>query len=123
MKIAVILVGAHHVGKSLTINHLLKPMLNISPDTHIFKVKDKTGFILSQSAEEAARDVEATVEKYADYDLLVLAARPYSDPESKLKLLRTMLQKASFTTSEVAIHQKAEAPRKAQEIFDLLFSH
>lgn len=123
MKKAVILVGAHHVGKSLTINEHLKPMLKISPDAHIFELNGKTGFVLSQSAEEAERDVVATVEKYSEYDILVLAARPHFDPESKLKLLRSMLQKASFVANEVAIHSKEEAPQTAKAIFDRLFSN
>jgi hypothetical protein len=123
MKKAIILVGAHHVGKSLTINQHLKPMLKISHDAHVFQLGGKTGFVLSQSAEEAERDVEVTVEKYADYDLLVLAARPYSNPESSLKLLRSLLQKASFVTTEVAILSTKEAPRKAIEIFAALTSH
>jgi hypothetical protein len=122
MKKAIILVGAHHVGKSLTINQHLKPMLKISQEAHIFKLDGKKGFVLSQSAEEAERDVEATVEKYADYDLLVLAARPYFDPVSQLKLLRSVLQKTSFITTEVAILSEEEAPRKAKEIFVALTS-
>ena len=123
MKKAIILVGAHHVGKSLTINEHLKPLLNISLDAHIFKMNGKKGFILSQSAEEAERDVAATVEKYSDYDILVLAARPFSDPVSLLKPLRTLLQEAAFVTSEMAIHSKAEAPQKAKEIFEALKSN
>ena len=55
MKKAIILVGAHHVGKSLTINQHLKPMLKISHDAHVFQLGGKTGFVLSQSAEEAER--------------------------------------------------------------------
>ena len=120
MKKAIILVGAHHVGKSLTINEHLKPMLDMKPQAHLFTLDEKSGFVLSQSAEEAERDVAATVEKYSDHDFLVLAARPYSDPVSQLKLLRSMLQKASFVVNEVAIHSETEAPKKAREIFGLL---
>jgi hypothetical protein len=120
MKKAVILVGAHHVGKSLTINEHLKPMLGIKSQAHLFELEEKKGFVLSQSAEEAERDVEATVKKYSDHDFLVLAARPFSDPASQLKLLRSMLQKASFVVNEVAIHSGTEAPKKAREIFGML---
>src|SRR5277367_1687034 len=108
MKKAVIVVGAHLVGKSFTINDNLKPLLNIDPGAHVFKIKDKAGYILSQSLEEADREVEETIEKYAGYDLLVFAARPYSEPDSKLKLMRTMLNKSSFNVTEIAIHSKAD---------------
>jgi hypothetical protein len=120
MKRAVILVGGHHVGKSLTINNHLKPLLKIKHDAHIFKMGGKRGFVLSQSAEEAERDVITTVEKYAHYDILVLAARPYSDPVTKLKLLWSMLQKEKYVVSEVAIHSEEEAPKKAREILSML---
>lgn len=121
-KRAIILVGAHHVGKSLTINQYLKPLLEIGPEAHIFKLKGKTGFVLSQSAEEAERDIQATVEKYADYDFLVLAARPYFNAESQLKLLRSLLQKAAFVTSEIAMLDHDEAPHKAKEILAALMA-
>jgi hypothetical protein len=120
MKKAVIVVGAHLVGKSFTINENLKPLLGINPEAHVFKIGDQTGYILSQSLEEADREVEETIEQYCGYDLMVFAARPYSEPGSKLKLMTSLLNRKKFSVSEIAIHSKSEAPKKAREIFNIL---
>ena len=120
MKKAVIVVGAHLVGKSFTINENLKPLLGINPEAHVFKIGEQTGYILSQSLEEADREVEETIEKYCGYDLMVFAARPYSEPGSKLRLMISLLNKKKFSVNEIAIHSKSEAPKKAREIFNIL---
>ncbi len=65
MKKAVIVVGKHDVGKSKTINDHLKPKLRIGKHKHKFTRNGKEGFILSQSFEEAGRDVDFVVSKYS----------------------------------------------------------
>lgn len=76
MKKAVIVVGSHYAGKSKTINVHLKQKLGIAKHEHKFTRNGKAGFILSQSFEEADRDVDYVIKKYVAYDLLVLSARP-----------------------------------------------
>ena len=122
MKMAIILAGAHYAGKSKTIRLHLKPLLKISIKAHKFTLRCKRGFILSQSFEEAKRDVKATVKRYSNYDLLVFAARPQNEPGSKLKLMRSVLLKASFTVRIVTIQSPKEAKKKALEIFNFLKS-
>jgi hypothetical protein len=129
MKTAVIIVGKHGAGKSLTINkHLKRNLKNwkgkpLGPKKHIFKLGDKWGFILSQSFEESDRDVETTIKKYSGYDLLVLAAHPKGDSfGSVLQEMIQALSKQHFKAKQVKIISKHEAPQKAQVILKLLKS-
>lgn len=103
MKIAVIFVGSHFVGKSLTINEYLKPLLGISGHTRFFVLDEKNGCVLSQSFEESGRDAEDRIEAYAHLDLLVLAARPATERASKLALVEDCLQKRGFTVHHVKV--------------------
>jgi hypothetical protein len=123
MKKAIIVVGRHHVGKSLTINEHLKPLLGIGYDAHKFTLGSKRGYILSQSFEESLRKCLEHSEKYFAYDLLVFAARPETEKGSKLNLICDALRQASFNVKTVCIQDKSEAPKKASEIFDLLNSN
>jgi hypothetical protein len=123
MKKAVIVVGKHHAGKSLTIRGHLNPLLGISYDAHKFKLNGKCGYILSQSFEESLRDFLETCKKYFAKELLVFAARPATESGSKLNLIRDTLQKASFKVIVVNIQDKSEAPAKAKEVFSILNSN
>jgi hypothetical protein len=103
MKKAVIVVGKHYVGKSKTINKYVKPKLKIGVKDHVFTYKGRSGFILSQTFEEADRDIELIVRKYSDYDLLILAARaPGEDPSCLTELIEA-LQNAQYLVSTVDI--------------------
>ena len=119
-KKSVIVVGSHFSGKSLTINKHLKPLLNIKEHAHIFSPPGKKGFVLSQSSEESGKDVEKLIEKYAHFDLFVLASRPETDERSNFKATRAALEKASFLVYVVVVHARNEAPAKAKEILKLL---
>ncbi len=123
MKKAVIIVGSHHTGKSLTINVHLKPKLGIGNDDRKFILNGKNGYILSQSFEESVRDFLDHSARYFRYDLLVFAARPETEPDSKFKLIHDALVKASYGVNTVSISDKSEAPSKAVEIFNLLSSN
>ena len=103
MKIAVIFVGSHYVGKSHTINGFLKPMLGIAPKARFFTLEGKEGCILSQSFEESERDAKERIEAYAHLDLLVLAARPDSESASKLTLVESILNKNGFRTHRIEV--------------------
>lgn len=103
MKKAVIVVGSHYAGKSKTIRKYLKPKLGITEYEHKFIRNGKAGFILSQSLEEADRDVEYVVKKYMVYDLLVLSARPAHERPSCLNKLTRKLQTAGYRVSEVLV--------------------
>jgi len=96
MKTAVIFVGSHFAGKSLTINGFLKPLLGISYKARLFTLDGKDGCVLSQSFEESGRDAKDRIEVYAHLDLLVLAARPESERASKLSLVESILSKNGF---------------------------
>jgi hypothetical protein len=120
MKKSVLVTGSHLVGKSKTINEHLKPMLKISPHAHIFELNGKMGFVISQSSEESHRDVKALIEKYADYDLFVLASRPEDEDGSNFKEAQATLAKASFDVKVVTVHSPDEAPTKANQIYRIL---
>jgi hypothetical protein len=122
MKKAVIVVGKHHAGKSLTIRGHLNPLLKISHAAHKFILNGKRGYIRSQSLEESGLDV-AAIRKYFHYDLLVFAARPETETGSKLKLICDTLQKGSFKVMVVDIQDQSEARGKAKEILGLLNSN
>ena len=93
MKKAVILVGKHYAGKSKTINNHLKPKLKIGKRKHKFSRNGKEGFILSQSFEEAGRDVDFVVSKYSHYELLVLSVRSADESNSCLDEAKSKLEK------------------------------
>jgi hypothetical protein len=119
-KKAVIVVGSHYSGKSLTINKHLKPLLKIHAHAHIFDLNSQKGFALSQSSEESGQNVEKLIQKYSHFDLFVLASRPETDERSNFKETRAVLERASFEVNVVVIHSREEAPAKARAIFKLL---
>lgn len=103
MKIAVLFVGSHFVGKSLTINSFLKPLLGISYKARFFNLDGRDGCVLSQSFEESGRDAKERIEVYSHLDLLVLAARPPSERASKLSLVEDILSKNGFTCHQIGV--------------------
>jgi hypothetical protein len=119
-KKAVIVVGSHFSGKSLTINKHLKPLLKIQSHAHIFELNGQKGFVLSQSSEESGQNVEKLIQKYAHFDLFVLASRPETDELSNFKETRAALEWASFEVNVVVVHSREEATDKAHAIFKLL---
>ncbi len=123
MKKAVIVVGSHYVGKSKTIREHLKPKLGIGKDDHIFHRNNQTGYILSQSLEEANRSIDNVIKAYGHYSLLVLAARPAEDTPSNLKEAISKLRSAGYRVSEVAIAKSDDDTyynNKADEILSHL---
>ena len=123
MKQAIIVVGSHFSGKSKTINVYLKQKLGLSEKSHIFNLKDKEGFILSQSFEEAERDIDYVIKKYSYYHYLVLAARPKNETPSDLEEALVKLSAAGYTVHTVIINQEIEESyydTKANEIIRYL---
>lgn len=108
MKKIVITVGSHFVGKSKTINKYLKPKLGIGPRKHKFIRNNQNGFILSQSFEEADRDVDYVIKNYAVYELLVLAARPAHEKPSFLEEAKNRFSSAGYRVSKVVINQNTD---------------
>ena len=108
MKKVVIAVGSHFAGKSKTINKYLKGKLKIGQREHKFIRNNQNGFILSQSFEEAERDVDYVVKNYAVYELLVLAARPAYEDHSCLIEARAKFSSAGYRVSEVIINQNSD---------------
>lgn len=102
-KKAVIVVGSHNAGKSKTINQHLKPMLDIGEKVHIFHRNGKEGLILSQSFEEADRDIDERIKKYGHYDILVLAARPINETPSFLREWAEKLKANGYLVGEVRV--------------------
>jgi hypothetical protein len=119
-KKAVIVVGSHFFGKSLTVNKHLKPLLKINPQAHIFDLNGQKGFVLSQSSEESGQNVEKLIEKYSHFDLFVLVSRPETDEHSNFKAVRAALERTSFEVNVMVVHSREEAPNKAAAIFKLL---
>lgn len=123
MKKAVIAVGSHYAGKSKTINKYLKKILGIGEFEHKFIRNNKNGFILSQSFEEADRDVDDVISKYGGYELLVLSARPAHEKYSSLKEVLKKLSRAGYRVSEVQIDKNADEKyyiAKAKQILNCL---
>lgn len=123
MKKAVIVVGSHYAGKSKTVRKYLKPKLSIREYKHKFTRNGKEGFVLSQSLEEADRDVDDLIRKYTDYDLLVLSARPANEMPTSLNELKIKLQAAGYRASEVFVsrtNDESYYDGKADEILKCL---
>ena len=120
MKKAVIVVGKHYVGKSKTINIHLKAKLGIGRYQHKFTRNGKAGFILSQSFEEADRDVDYVIKKYLAYDLLVVSTRPADETGSCLNELRIKLNSAGYSVGEVLVEHNDDYAGKADEILQHL---
>ena len=123
MKKAVIVVGKHYVGKSKTINNHLKPKLKIGKRNHKFSRNGQEGFILSQSFEEAGRDVDFVVSKYSRYDLLVLSARPANETPSCLVEAESKLKNAGYQVYLVDVGKRSDNgyyDGKADEIIKYL---
>lgn len=120
MKIAVIVVGSHHSGKSRVISEYLKPELGLSFRQRIFKRKGKTGCILSQSFEESRTQGSSKIERHAHFDLLVLAARPDYESPSQLLKIEELLSQYGFQHHRVMMDGDHTVPsyckKKAMEI-------
>lgn len=103
MKKAVIIVGKHYAGKSKTIREYLKPKVGISKHAHKFTRNGQSGFVLSQSFEEADRDVREAVTRYSYYELLVLSTRPVNESRSRLAELTLEFKKAGYRVNTVDV--------------------
>lgn len=122
-KRAIIVVGTHNIGKSRTIRKHLKPMLGLSVSGHIFNRNGKIGFILSQSFEEAQRDIDAAIKRYGLYDILVIAARPKDEIPSLLREWNEKLNKNGYSVAEVHVERKDSDEHyrgKAREVLRLI---
>jgi len=123
MKNAVIVVGTHYAGKSKMINNHLKRKFKIGKRKHKFSRNGKEGFILSQSFEEAGRDVDFVVSKYSHYDLLVLSARPSNETPSCLVEAESKLKNAGYQVILVYVSKTTDNKHyddKADEIIKYL---
>jgi len=136
MKVAVIVVGTHHAGKSRTIREYLKPLLGMSKGQHHFALGSESGYIRSQSIEErygyifsqsleekGLTEVQTIVSKMKGYEKLVFAARPEDESVTLFLLLKTELEKAGFTVFKVKIEKNQPAnfyEHKGKEIVDYL---
>src|SRR6266498_1511242 len=103
MKIAVIVVGSHYSGKGRTLKQFVKPKLGIGSDKRKFNRNGVSGVVLVQTFEEADRDIQKAIARYAQYDLLILAARPEHEAPSCLLELRAALERAGYRVRTVLI--------------------
>ncbi|TMO88061.1 hypothetical protein [Pseudoalteromonas ruthenica] len=120
MKKAVIVVGSHFAGKSKTINVHVKKKLKIKPQAHKFNLKGKDGYILSQSFEEAERDVSYVIKKYGHYDLLVLAARPAHETPSDLNKAIKQLTAKGFKVYTVPVNAEQKESYYSSKADDVI---
>jgi len=130
MKRAVIVVGSHNVGKSMTINKYFKPLIGLRPKQRNFtdgralsqSIEEKVGTILSQTLEEKGLlIVDEFVERYYGFKYLVCAARPESEKGSLLKKLLSKLESRGFQVTIVKIENgkpNSYYKEKAQDILD-----
>ncbi|MDD2369316.1 MAG: hypothetical protein PHQ90_08445 [Sulfuricurvum sp.] len=132
MKKAVIVVGSHGTGKSKTINKYFKPLIGLSGRERNFSrgrvlsqsLEEREGHVLSQSLEEKGlKSVKEFIEKYANLNYLVCAARPDGETPSLYKILKTELETKGFNVSTVRVfsgEMEAFYEDKAQEILNNL---
>lgn len=103
MRTAVVVVGKHYAGKSKTIRKYATNKLGIGEHVHKFNFKGQKGYILSQTFEEADRDIEKTIADLSAYDLLIVAARPAGENPSFETDITAALQGAGYTVRKVTI--------------------
>ena len=125
MKKAVIVIGKHGIGKSKTIREFLKPKLGISKNKHIFELKGKKGYILSQSFEETKKTpkkIEEAIKKYCHYEYLVLAGRPIEEKNSHTKETKQLCEQCKYNvlTVEITSSNLGHYEKKANDIFNYL---
>jgi hypothetical protein len=118
MKKAAIIVGKQHSGKSTTIRELKSILGKEMDGFHRFKHIGKRGYILSTSFEEAGRDVEETINRLANYDLLVFACQG-----PKLSDVHRALKKSSFIAKDIMIDSPKKARDKAHEVVQFFNSN
>ncbi len=124
-KIAIIVAGKHHAGKSKTINKYLKPMLSLNERQHKFRLGNCEGFILSQTLEERNTFVE-NLKRYKIYDILVLPTRPENEPNSLFHAVKDRLKEFGFDVVIYEIEKDQEESyyqEKAIEIYDQIRSN
>ena len=115
---AAIIIGKPHSGKSTTIRELKDILRKEMDGFHSFLHAGKLGYILSTSFEETSRDVEATISRLADYDLLVFACRG-----SKLSAVHRALEKSSFVAKDILIKSVKEARKRAFDVVEFFNSN
>jgi hypothetical protein len=136
MKRAVILSGEHHSGKSKTINQYFKQLVGIKEKQREFYIKERKGYILSQSVEEKEEleklkkvdqkyleEVNDLINKYIDYDLLLIATRPEEESYSLKKPVQDALKKNDFSVNCIEILKGKDEEYykiKANNIYALL---
>lgn len=130
MKYAVIVVGSHGAGKSKTINKYFKPLIGLSGRQRNFSngrvlsqsLEEREGHVLSQSLEEKGLiSVKNFINKYADLNYLVCAARPDGENSSLYKTMKQELQCKGFQVATVRVeYDQPESfyERKARDIFN-----
>ena len=122
---AIILVGEHYAGKSKTINKYLKPKLSIDEKQHKFEIENCEGFILSQTLEERNAFVE-NLDRYKNYDVLVLPTRPENEPNSLFHAVKEKLKEFDFDIVIYEIDKDQEENyylEKATEIYSQILSN
>jgi len=125
MKRAIIIVGPHHSGKSLTINEHLKGLLGIRKRERLFQLNGMRGVIWSQSPEEADRDIitklkDKVVERY---ELFVLPCRPKNEEVSLFGELHEFFAEHSVEVKTLEIQKGDQAPETAAAAFKFLNSN
>ncbi|HAX18208.1 MAG TPA: hypothetical protein DCY00_06405 [Actinobacteria bacterium] len=136
MKRAVIIFGEHHSGKSKTINQYFKPLVGIQERQKQFYIKEKFGYILSQSMEEKENlekvkivdkkyldEVNEMINKYVGYDLLIVATRSEEESYSLKKPVQEVLRKNEYFVNCIEILKGMDEEyyrMKANNIYALL---
>jgi hypothetical protein len=125
MKIAVLVVGSHHAGKSITINKWLKPMFYIEWECSKFILNSKNGRVWSQSLEESKRSIDSLIHFCIKYELIVIPCRPSNENPSSLIEIKKRLEKEDFIVYQVQVVKPSGElyyKNKANEIFNQLLS-
>lgn len=103
MKMAIFVVGEHNAGKTTTIRDYLVDRLTML-SKHTFSLKDKfKGFIFFGSIEEGKCTIKSRMEKFNNYDIVIIPTRPRWENGSKLDTLIEKVKKNGIDYQEFFI--------------------
>ena len=110
-KTAIVVVGARRVGKSRTLMKHLNPRLGISERSHKFTREGRSGYVKTQSLQEAKQSI-ASLKWYSGYDILVIPSWPDATGSPSLDAIRTKLEEIGFSVAVVNVRTASTAEER-----------
>jgi len=101
MKTAIIIVGEHASGKSVLIKKFIKKSMKMKEGQRITSVNNKSIYVKSQTLQEAKLSIN-DLEKYNDYDILIIPSWPNNQGSPTLAEITVFLATMGFRVEEIA---------------------